>query len=181
MRIASILVGTALALVSGSSAMAQAGDAAAGQTSFNKCRACHDVGPEAKNKIGPALNGVIGAAPASVEGYSYSPALVEYAASHPVWNQENMTAWLSDPRGTVPGTKMIFPGLKDPAELLNVITYLASFDKAGQSVDPATVLAAAAGGAAPAAAPSEAPAAAAAPAAPAAPAPAAPAPAAPAN
>lgn len=169
MRIASILMGTALAVALGSGAMAQqVGDAAAGKKVFNKCRACHDVGPDAKNKIGPELNGIVGEAVASVEGYSFSPALQEYAASHPTWNQENLTAWLSDPRALVPGTKMAFPGLKEPEDILNVITYLASFDETGQSVDPATVLQAAAGGAAPAAG-------AAAPAAGAAPAPAAPA------
>lgn len=138
MRISIIMAGAAIAMALASPASAQsAGDAAAGKTVFNKCRACHAVGPDAKNKIGPELNGIVGEATASVEGYAFSPALKEYAAANPVWNEENLTAWLANPKAVVAKTKMAFPGLKKPEEIANVIAYLKTFDETGATVAPA--------------------------------------------
>lgn len=108
-----------------------AGDAEAGKGVFRKCQACHAVGENAKNKIGPELNGIVGEKVAAVEGYSFSGALTEYAAAHPTWTVEELTAWLTDPKGTVPGTKMSFPGLKKPEDVANIIAYLATFDETG--------------------------------------------------
>lgn len=116
------------------------GDPAAGEKVFRRCQACHAVGEGAANKIGPELNGIMGEKPGAVEGYSFSPAFQEWAADKEAWNTELMTAWLSDPRAVVPGTKMAFPGLKNPEELANVIAYLASFDESGAKQDPAAVL-----------------------------------------
>jgi len=110
---------------------AMAGDPAAGEKVFNKCRACHAVGEGAANKIGPELNGIVGEAVAEVEGYSFSSALQEYAQENPTWTVENLHAWLSDPRGLVSGTKMVFPGLKNQEDIDNVIAYLATFDESG--------------------------------------------------
>ena len=111
--------------------VALAGDPAAGKSAFRKCQACHAVGEGAVNKIGPELNGIVGEAVASVEGYSFSPALTAFAAEHPTWTPELLTQWLENPRELVPGTKMVFPGVKDPEEIANIIAYLASFDEAG--------------------------------------------------
>ncbi len=108
-----------------------AGDAEAGKGVFRKCQACHAVGEGAKNKLGPELNGIVGEKIAAVEGYSFSGALTEYAAAHPTWTVEELTTWLTDPKGTVPGTKMSFPGLKKPEDVANVIAYLATFDENG--------------------------------------------------
>nr|WP_244401117.1 cytochrome c family protein [Aurantimonas manganoxydans] len=110
---------------------AVSGDPEAGKKVFRKCQACHAVGEGAKNKVGPELNGIVGEAIASVEGYSFSPALVAYAEEHPTWNVEELSAWLADPRGLVKGTKMVFPGLKKPEDVANVIAYLATFDESG--------------------------------------------------
>ncbi len=107
------------------------GDPAAGEKVFNKCRACHAVGEGAKNKIGPELNGIVGEGIAAVEGYSFSSPLKNYAAEHPTWTLEELHAWLADPKALVPGTKMSFPGLKNPEDIDNVIAYLASFDENG--------------------------------------------------
>jgi cytochrome c2 len=107
------------------------GDPEAGKKVFRKCQACHAVGEGAKNKVGPELNGIVGEAIAAVEGYSFSPALVAYAEEHPTWNVEELSAWLADPRGLVKGTKMVFPGLKKPEDVANVIAYLATFDENG--------------------------------------------------
>ncbi|UIJ71417.1 cytochrome c family protein [Aurantimonas sp. HBX-1] len=111
--------------------VALAGDPAAGKSAFRKCQACHAIGEGAVNKIGPELNGIVGEAVASVEGYSFSPALTAFAAEHPTWTPELLTQWLENPRELVPGTKMVFPGVKDPEEIANIIAYLASFDEAG--------------------------------------------------
>lgn len=137
MRFTKTLAGVAMTLALATPVMAQsAGDAAAGKKVYNKCQACHAVGPDAANKVGPELNGVIGRAVASVEGYAYSPALKEYAAATPVWDDATMTAWLTDPKAVVPKTKMAFPGLKKPEEVANVIAYLKTFDLAGAAVAP---------------------------------------------
>ncbi|MEH6720363.1 MAG: cytochrome c family protein [Aurantimonas endophytica] len=111
--------------------VAVAGDAAAGQSAFRKCAACHAVGEGAANKIGPELNGIVGETVASVEGYSFSPALTTFAAEHPTWTPELLTQWLENPRELVPGTKMVFPGIRDADEIANIIAYLATFDETG--------------------------------------------------
>jgi cytochrome c2 len=111
--------------------VALAGDVAAGQSAFRKCQACHAIGEGAVNKIGPELNGIIGEAVAAVEGYAFSPALSAFAEEHPVWTPELMAEWLENPRQLVPGTKMVFPGIRDADDLANIIAYLASFDETG--------------------------------------------------
>jgi len=141
-----VAAGALLSLTLANGAFAQgAGDPEAGKKVFRKCMACHAVGEGAKNKIGPELNGVIGEKPAAVEGYSFSPAFQEWAADKPAWNEELMTAWLTDPRAVVKGTKMVFPGIKKEQEMVDIIAYLASFDESGATRDPAEALAAAAG------------------------------------
>lgn len=108
-------------------AMAE-GDVKAGEKVFKKCKACHMVGPEAKNRVGPLLNGVIGREAAMVEGYKYSKAM---KASGLVWDAETLTPYLVKPRKVVKGTKMAFAGLKKDADLVNIIAYLAQFDLEG--------------------------------------------------
>ncbi|KQT45293.1 hypothetical protein ASG43_13235 [Aureimonas sp. Leaf454] len=123
-----------IAMVLGGPALAQgAGDPEAGKAVFKKCQACHAVGPGAANKIGPELNGIVGEAVASVEGYAFSPGLVEYAKAHPVWDEPTLTAWLTNPKAEVPKTKMAFPGLKKPEDIANVIAYLKTFGETGEA------------------------------------------------
>ncbi|MEC5291607.1 c-type cytochrome, partial [Aurantimonas sp. C2-3-R2] len=130
MRNLILAAGTILTLTMASGATAQTvGDADAGKKVFNKCRACHAVGEDAKNKIGPELNGVIGEKPGMIEGYKFSSSFEEWAADKTVWDEALMTEWLADPRAVVKGTKMAFPGLKKPEDLANVIAYLAGFDE----------------------------------------------------
>ncbi|KAA0972290.1 cytochrome c family protein [Aureimonas fodinaquatilis] len=123
----------------------EAGDAAAGEKVFKRCLACHAVGPGAANKVGPELNGIVGEKPGIVEGYKFSPDLVTYGEGK-VWNEANLTEWLTNPKAVVPKTKMIFPGIKKPDEMTNLITYLAGFDENGEPRDPAEALAQAAAG-----------------------------------
>ncbi len=96
------------------------GDPALGKTSFNKCAACHSI-KEGENKIGPSLHGVVGRSSHSIEGFNYSEPMKAYNVT---WDAPTLDHYLTDPRGVVPGTKMIFVGLKKDDERANVIAYL---------------------------------------------------------
>lgn len=95
----------AAVIIAAAPATANAQDAAAGEATFNKCKACHALD---KNGVGPSLGGIMGKKIASTEGYNYSPALTKKAAEAGTWTDENMTAWLSGPGAFAPGTKMAF-------------------------------------------------------------------------
>jgi cytochrome c len=100
-----------------------AGDAEAGKALFNaKCALCHSP-EQGKNKIGPSLFGVVGRKAGSLPDYSYSDAMKN---SGKTWDEATLDAYLSDPRGYIPGVKMIFPGLPDKTDRQNVIAYLAT-------------------------------------------------------
>lgn len=101
--------------------------AAAGEKVFKKCAACHKVGDGAKNAAGPMLNGVVGKAVATVDGFKYSPAMTEAGASGMVWDAATLDAYLADPKGFIPKNKMSFAGLKKPEDRAAVIAYLAGF------------------------------------------------------
>jgi cytochrome c len=120
-------LGAALVLVLTSAAPAQEGNAEAGADVFKKCRACHDVGPTAKNKVGPLLNGIIGRAAGTIAGFSYSEANKKAGAAGLVWTEEVMFKYLEVPLSFMPGTKMAFAGIKDAQDRKDVIAYLKSF------------------------------------------------------
>ena len=100
------------------------GDAAKGEKVFNKCKACHAVGEGAKNKVGPVLNGIVGAAAGQNADFKYSDALLAKAAEGLTWDEETLEAFLRDPKSVVPGTKMSFGGLRKDDEVDDVIAYL---------------------------------------------------------
>lgn len=108
----------------------QAGDAAAGQKVFNRCKACHAVGEGAKNRVGPELNDLIGRTAGTADGYRYSSAMEQAGADGLVWNADTLAEYLASPKGMVKGTKMAFAGLKKQADIENVIAYLETFSKA---------------------------------------------------
>lgn len=113
----------------GTGAWAQAaGDAAEGEKLFRKCSACHSVEP-GDNGAGPSLHGVVGRPVASVEGFEYSDAMRAWAARQDPatgWTPELLDTYLEQPRKVVEGTRMIFAGLRDPADRAAVIAYLQS-------------------------------------------------------
>ncbi len=90
---------------------AAAQDLEAGQRAFNKCRACHQIGEGARNLVGPELNGLIGRHSGAVAGYSYSSANTK-----------------------IPGTKMIFAGIKSDKEIADLTAFLKQFDKDGRKL-----------------------------------------------
>ena len=110
-----------------STAMAQ--DVNAGKTSFNKCIACHAIGEGAKNKVGPEQNGLDGRKAGTVEGYTYSEANKNSGIT---WNKEQFLDYIKDPKAKIPGTKMIFAGIKNETEAANLWAYLAQYDKDGK-------------------------------------------------
>lgn len=107
---------------------AQADDLAAGETSFKKCLACHAIGPGAKNKVGPELNGLKGRKAGSVEGYSYSSANKESGLT---WDEATFKEYIRDPKAKIPKTKMAFAGIKNEKEIDNLWAYLAQFKADG--------------------------------------------------
>ena len=99
-----------------------AADVEAGKTAFKKCALCHTT-EAGKNKIGPSLFGVVGRKSATLEDFNYSEAMKKFDHT---WDEGTLDEYLTDPRATVPGTKMIFIGIKDKTERDDVIAYLQS-------------------------------------------------------
>ena len=115
---------TAAALFMAAPAAAQEGNAEDGAEVFKKCRACHDVGPEAKNKVGPSLNDIIGRKAGTIEGFSYSEANKSAGSKGLVWTEDVLSKYLENPLAFMPGTKMAFAGLKDPQDRKDLIAFL---------------------------------------------------------
>ncbi len=113
--------------VSAGIGQACAQDAAAGEKVFLVCKACHQVGDNAKNAVGPVLNGLFGRKAGSVEGYSYSDANKNSGIA---WSEATFTEYIKDPKAKIPGTKMAFAGVKDEQKIKDLIAYLHTFDKA---------------------------------------------------
>ncbi len=106
-------------------------DIAAGERSWNKCRACHQIGEGAKNLVGPQLNGLIGRHSGSVEGYSYSAANKNSGIT---WDEAVFAEYIKDPKAKIPGTKMIFAGIKNEKEIQDLTAFLKQYDKDGKKL-----------------------------------------------
>lgn len=123
---------TALGMADGAAAApAPIGNPEQGAHDFAVCSACHQVGPHAKNGVGPVLNGLVGRQAGSVPGYVYSPANKNSGIA---WTVAELQQYLANPQKIVPGTKMPFPGLHDETKVNNIIAYLAQFDDKGEKV-----------------------------------------------
>jgi len=107
-----------------------AGDPVAGAKTFKVCSACH-IATEAKNKVGPTLQGVVGRPVASIADYKYSKAMTDFGQGK-VWDEAQLTEYLKSPKTVVKGTKMAFAGLKKDDEIANVIAYLKDPAAGGQ-------------------------------------------------
>lgn len=118
-----------LALLGATTLAATAQDVAAGENSFKKCLPCHSVGEGAKNKVGPVLNGLEGRKSGTIEGYNYTEANKN---SGIVWGVETFREYIKDPRAKIPGTKMIFAGIKSEREVGDLWAYLKQFDAEGK-------------------------------------------------
>lgn len=126
-----LLVPAALLIALSASQSANAQDVSAGERSFNKCRACHQVGETAKNGVGPQLNGLFGRHTGAVEGYSYSTA---NKAADITWDEAVFAEYIKDPRAKIPGTKMVFVGIKNEKEIADLTAFLKQFGKDGKKM-----------------------------------------------
>ena len=130
-----ILAG-AVAILALSMGAAQAeGDAAAGKKVFAKCKSCHMIGENAKKRVGPPLNGIVGRAFGAVEGFKYSSSLKDMAENGRVWDKETLDAYLEKPKAVIPRGRMAFPGLRKEDQREDIIAYLKQFNKDGTKVE----------------------------------------------
>lgn len=106
-------------------------DVDAGKRVFARCAACHNV-ETTTNKLGPHLQDVVGRTAGSSEGYSYSKAMTDAGAAGLVWDEAALGEYLTNPRASVPGTKMVFAGLRKPEEVRDVIAYIESVSGEGE-------------------------------------------------
>mmetsp|Transcript_11161 Transcript_11161/g.28173 ORF Transcript_11161/g.28173 Transcript_11161/m.28173 type:complete len:113 (-) Transcript_11161:143-481(-) len=105
-------------------AEAPAGDAAKGEKIFKtKCAQCHVAEKGGGHKQGPNLGGLFGRTSGTTEGFAYSKANKEKGV---VWSDETLYDYLLNPKKYIPGTKMVFAGLKKPQERADLIAYLKS-------------------------------------------------------
>ena len=119
-----IWAGAVVAVITGfaTQASAQSGDAAKGQRVFNQqCRACHTLEKGGAQPTGPNLHGVFGRKAGTAEGFAFSEAMVK---SGIVWDDKTMAEYNRDPKGKVPGTKMVFNGVKQQGQLDDLVAYL---------------------------------------------------------
>ena len=102
-------------------ALLAAADTKRGQTLFLQCRACHSLAASEPHKVGPNLHGMFGRKAGLAPGFDYSPAVQE---SDVVWTPETLNEWLERPSDFLPGNRMVFIGVKKPADRANLIAYL---------------------------------------------------------
>ena len=103
-------------------ALAQSGEASRGQRVFNtQCRACHTLEKDGASVAGPNLHGVFGRKAGTGGGYDSSDAMKK---SGIVWDEATLTEYNRDPKGKVPGTKMLFNGVKNAGQLADLVAYL---------------------------------------------------------
>jgi cytochrome c len=111
---------------------AQGQDAAKGEAAFTVCAACHDIGENAHNRMGPVLTGVVGRKAGTYEGFKYSGAMVEAGDDGLMWTPETLDKFLAGPRDFVKGTKMNGISVKDASKRADIIAYLATFSDSSE-------------------------------------------------
>src|SRR5262249_18702108 len=113
---------TAMAILAAAPAFAQSGDAGRGQRLFNQqCRACHTLEQGGASPAGPNLHGLFGRKAGMAAGYEFSDAMKK---SGIVWDETTLAEYTRDPKGKVPDTKMVYAGMKQPAQLADLVAYL---------------------------------------------------------
>ncbi|MCW2283274.1 cytochrome c [Rhodoblastus acidophilus] len=104
------------------------GDPEAGAKIFQKCHACHNIGPDAKNAVGPVLNGIKGRKAGTYPGFNYSDANKNSGIT---WDEATFKEYIAAPQKKIPGTKMTFPGLPNEKDRDDIWAYESSFKEDG--------------------------------------------------
>jgi cytochrome c len=121
------LLAAAVLMASSSAGVAQ--DASAGEARFKSlCFPCHDIGPGAKIKLGPPLNGIAGRKAGTIPGFNYSDANKESGIT---WSAETFADYIKNPMQRMPGTRMAFAGVRDEKDIANLWAFLSSFGEDG--------------------------------------------------
>lgn len=103
---------------------AAAADPVRGERLFGaRCASCHSVGPTARARFGPQLNGLFGRRAGSSPDYRYSAAM---ASSPLVWTDKTLAAFLDSPGDVMPGTTMRFWGMSNERQVADLLAYLRS-------------------------------------------------------
>ena len=105
-------------------ARAQDGDPAAGARVFNQCRACHVIENNGRNGVGPNLHGIVGRRAATIENFRYSANMRTMGEAGHTWTEDNLRAYIRNPKDVAPQGSMAFPGVRNPQQLNDVIAYL---------------------------------------------------------
>lgn len=113
-----------LALAASGGAHGAPPDLVAGKAAFQKCAACHAVGPFARGGYAPQLNGIVGRRAGATTDFAYSAALKDARFS---WSEPNLAGFLRAPGQFVPGNKMRFWGIADQQQIINLIGYMKTF------------------------------------------------------
>ncbi len=121
-----IIVAAALASLSAGSALAA--DLEHGAKVFKKCSTCHTIGPGAASRVGPPLNGLFGRKSGTYEGYSYTDANKNSGIT---WDEATFAKYIKDPKGVIPGTKMVFAGLTEEADIVDLTAFLKQYKADG--------------------------------------------------
>ena len=117
------------ALIAAMAATATAQDLDNGKAIWNKCRACHQLGENAKNMVGPILNGLFGRKAGTIEGFNYTEA---NKSSGIVWDEATFREYIKNPKAKIPNTKMVFAGIGDDRDIDDLIAYLKQFGPDGK-------------------------------------------------
>lgn len=115
--------------VAASTSVAVAADVEAGAVQFRKCTPCHSIGEGATNKVGPILNGLEGRKSGSIPGFNYSEANKNSGIT---WSHEAFKSYITDPRAKIPGTKMVFAGIKTEKDQEDLWAFLTQYGPDGK-------------------------------------------------
>lgn len=114
------------------------GDAARGLTLFERqCKACHQIGEGAVNRVGPRLNGIFGRRAGSLPDFKYSRSITRMGADGLTWTLETLDAYIDNPKRLVSGTRMNYRGMPDPAARAALLAYLREWSDKPQNIPEA--------------------------------------------
>jgi cytochrome c len=120
---------TAVIIVAAATGTSPAQDLAAGEQSYRKCFPCHDIGENAKMKMGPPLNGLEGRKAGTIDGYNYTEVNKNSGIT---WDDASFATYIRNPMQVMPGTRMAFVGIRNDKEIADLWAYLKQFGPDGK-------------------------------------------------